>query len=142
MKMHHSITLIAMFLLVCACTQDKGAQPGTDDSDWDEVPVSVPEVESLQQKPAIDEWSEQTRAAQKPDLDLSLPQQALERTDTSVLENPEILPDLFIKKKEKRFRFGGGLLRKEVDEEEEEEEEEDFMNSIDGAEISIETKVN
>ncbi len=63
----------------------------------------------------------------------------LEQADTTVLENPQILPNLFIKKKkEKRFSVGGGVLRKDVDE----EEGEDFMDSIDGAEISIEAKVN
>jgi hypothetical protein len=137
--MYQSLTRIAMLLLICACTQDKGDQPGNDYSDGDDVPMSEPAIAPATQKPVIDEAPEAIPADQKPDLDLSLPQQPLEQTDTTVLYNPEILPNLFIKKKkEKRFLFGGGLLRKEVDE----SENEDFMDSIDGAEISIETKVN
>ena len=128
-----------MFLLLCACTQDKGAQPGTDESTGDDVLMSVPEVKTLPQELAIDEAPQENPAAQKPDLDISLPQQDLEQADATVLENPEILPNLFIKKKkEKRFNFGGRLLRKDMDEAEGEE----FMDSIDGAEFSLEKKVD
>ncbi len=134
--MHKYITLLIFLLCVFACSHDKGeGQPNGDPDIEFEKPLLETDVTPQEQETTVNRLPKKMQVDQKPPLDLSLPQLPADQTHTATVEGLELLPDLFIKKKkERRVNIGGGLLRNE--------ESEDLIESIEGAEFSIETKID
>lgn len=120
--------LIAIFSILTACSVDKDTQP------IDKREALLPTLENpappTQVTPTTDK---QHPNLPRPILDLSIPLQELEGDAATPIAELELLPDFFIVKKEKRINLRGGLLRKDTDD--------GFIDSIQGAEVSIETKV-
>ena len=127
MKRRNSVLALILLVLVIACSEPDSATK----------PASKHPDHQLSGDKRIESPGSQSEQSTKNALDLSidkLPSAGINTDDSADFSAKPALPDLFEKtKKEKKASVSGGVLR--------EEENPDYIESIRGAEVSVEVKI-